>query len=63
LNFHQQNPPKNQYLPQLISEIYEIKFIKSNSLTAFQQHQESPPNSNAVFQFSFYLTFMEEMIQ
>ncbi len=46
---------QNQYLPQLSSEIYEINFIKSDSPRAFQQHPESPPNSNTVFSlFNFH---------
>ncbi len=40
LNFQQQNPLQNQYLSHLSSEIFEINFIKFDSLRAFQQHQE-----------------------
>jgi hypothetical protein len=39
-NFQKQNPLKNQYLPDLGSENCEISSIKSDSLRAFQQHQE-----------------------
>ncbi len=40
LNFQQQKSLKNQYLPHLSSENYEINSIKSDSLRAFQQHKE-----------------------
>ncbi len=42
LNFHQQNPLKNQYLPYLGSKIYEINSIQSNSSNDFQEHQQCP---------------------
>jgi hypothetical protein len=42
LNSQQQNPLMNQYLSQLSSENCEINSIRSDSLRAFQQHQESP---------------------
>jgi hypothetical protein len=42
LEFQEQNSPKNQYLSHLRFEICEIKFLKSNSSRAFQQHQEWP---------------------
>jgi hypothetical protein len=35
LNFQQQNPLKNQYLPHFSSENYEINSIKSDLLKAF----------------------------
>jgi hypothetical protein len=37
LNFQQQNPLTNQYLPHLSSENCEMNSIKSDSLRAFQQ--------------------------
>jgi hypothetical protein len=40
LNFQKQNPLKNQYLPHLSSENCERSSTKSDSLRAFQQHQE-----------------------
>ncbi len=40
--FSEQKSLKNQYLPHLTSENYEIKSIKSDSPRAFQQHQEHP---------------------
>jgi hypothetical protein len=42
LNFQQQNPLKNQYLPHNSSENCEIKFIKSDLPRAFQNYQEHP---------------------
>jgi hypothetical protein len=39
LKIQQQNTFKIQYLPHLKYENYEINFIKSNSVTTFQQHQ------------------------
>jgi len=44
LNFQQQNPRKNQYLPHLSSENCEINSIKFDLPRAFQQHQESTQN-------------------
>jgi hypothetical protein len=38
----QQNPLKSQYRPHLSSKNCEIESIKSDSLRAFQQHQELP---------------------
>jgi hypothetical protein len=62
LNFQQQNPLKNQYLPQLNSEDCEINSIKSNSPRALQQHQECH-QIPIQFQFQFYLVFIEKMVQ
>jgi hypothetical protein len=62
LNFQQQNPLQNQYLPQLNSEDSEINSIKSNSPRAFQQHQECH-QIPIQFQFQFYLVFIEKMVQ
>jgi hypothetical protein len=42
LDFQEQKSLKNQYLPHLTSENYEIKSVKSDSPRAFQQHQEHP---------------------
>ncbi len=42
LNFQQQIPLKNQYLPYFSSENGEINSIKSDLPRAFQQHQEHP---------------------
>ncbi len=42
---------KNQYLPYLS---FEINFIKSESLRAFQQHQE---HSQIPIKFSFFILF------
>jgi hypothetical protein len=42
LNFQQQNLLENQYLPHLSSENCEVNSIESDSLRAFQQHQEQP---------------------
>jgi hypothetical protein len=55
LNFQQQNSLKTQYLLHLISsENCEIKSIKSDSLKAFQQHQEHP---QIPMQFSTLILF------
>jgi hypothetical protein len=54
LNFQQQNPLKNQYLPHLSSEIYEMNFIKSDLLRAFQQYHEHP---QIPIEFSFFILF------
>jgi hypothetical protein len=57
LNFQQQNPLKNQYFSHLSSENYEINSIKSDSLRAFQQHQEHPQipmQFSASILFSFH---------
>jgi hypothetical protein len=62
LNFHQQNPVKNQYLPQVSYEDCEINSIKSISPRAFQQHQECH-QIPIKFQFQFYLVFIEKMVQ
>jgi hypothetical protein len=40
LKFQQQNHLKNQYLPHLSFENYEINSMKSDLLRAFQEHQE-----------------------
>jgi hypothetical protein len=62
LNFQQQNPLKNQYLPQLNSQDCEINSIKSNSPRAFQKLQECH-QIPIQFQFQFYLVFIEKMVQ
>ncbi len=57
LNFQQQNPFINQYLPHLSSKNLEIKFIKYDLLKTFQQHEEHPQISIQFFVsilFSFH---------
>jgi hypothetical protein len=57
LNFQQQNPLKNQYLPYLSFENCEINSIKSDSPRAFQQHQERlqiPMQFSVSILFSFH---------
>jgi len=54
LNFQQQNPLKNQYLPHLSSENYEINSIKSDWLSGFQHHQQWP---QIPIQFSVSILF------
>jgi len=43
LNFQQQKPFKNQYLPHSESKSHQIKSIKSCSSRSFQQHQRHIP--------------------
>jgi hypothetical protein len=54
LNFQQQNPLKNQYLPHLGSETREINSVKSDLPRAFLEHQERPQIS---IQFSMSILF------
>ncbi len=51
LNFRQQNSFKIQYLPHLKYENYEINFIKSNSMTTFQQYQEHKLRTILIYDF------------
>jgi hypothetical protein len=51
-----QNLLKNQYLPQLSFENYEINSMKSNSPRAFQTTPRRPPNSNIVFNSNFHFS-------
>jgi len=52
--FPEQNSLKNQYLPHITSENYEIKYIKSDSPRAFQQQQEHP---HILIQFAVSILF------
>ncbi len=57
LNFQQQNPLQNQYLPHLSSENCEINSINSDSLRDFQQHRECfqiPIEFSVLILFNFY---------
>jgi len=60
LNFQQQNTLKNQDLSHLSSEICKTNSVKSNSPSAFQQHQEFPHFSNTIFSFNFIWISLRE---
>jgi hypothetical protein len=50
------------YIQHLNFEIFEINYIKSNSPSAFQQHQEYP-QIPIYFHFQFYVVFIVKMVQ
>jgi hypothetical protein len=54
LNFQQHNSLENQYLPHLSSGNCEMNSMKSDLPRAFQEHQEHPQNSDAVFSFDLF---------
>jgi len=54
LNFQQQNPLKNQYLPYISSDNCGINSIESDLPRAFQQHQKCP---QIPIQFSVWILF------
>jgi hypothetical protein len=60
--FSEQNPLKNQYLPHLTSENYEI-----NVLNLIHQGLSNNTNNTPIFQhnfqFQFYLIFTKKIVQ
>jgi hypothetical protein len=56
------NSFKIQYLPHLKYENYEINFIKSNSVTTFQQHQVHLW-IQVIFLIMILLNFTNKMVQ
>jgi hypothetical protein len=61
LNFHQENPLKNKYLPHLSFENCEINFVKFDPTKGFPTTPRTPPNPYNV-QFLFNLNFIDIMV-
>ncbi len=61
LNFQQENPIQNNYLPHLRSKNCETNFIKSDLSRAREEHQEHLQISIS-FQFLFYFHWENNLI-